>query len=140
MPLQYLLDTNTCIYIINRRPPEVAQQFARHAPDAVGISSLTLAELSYGARKSGSTRNQFVLEAFILPLEVVPFDLNHAWRYGEVRAALERAGTPIGPLDTLIASHALTMDITLVTHNVREFKRVDGLRLENWFPLPDASR
>ncbi|MEF2280135.1 type II toxin-antitoxin system VapC family toxin [Deinococcus sp. YIM 134068] len=133
MALQFLLDTNICIYIMNRRPPQVAQRFVQHPPDAVGLSSLTLAELSYGVGKSRSDRNRVVLEGFVQPLEVVPFGPEAAWCCGEVRSVLEQQGTPIGALDTLIAAHALALDLTLVTHNTREFGRVEGLRVENWF-------
>lgn len=136
MALQFLLDTNTCIYIMNRRPPQVAERFAEHPPDAIGLSSLTVAELTYGVIKSRSTRNQATLRDFIAPLEIVPFGEAQTWRYGEVRAALEAAGTPIGPLDTLIAAHALALGLTLVTHNTGEFQRVPGLQIQNWFPLP----
>ncbi|GMA13781.1 type II toxin-antitoxin system tRNA(fMet)-specific endonuclease VapC [Deinococcus metallilatus] len=133
MALRFLLDTNICIYIMNKRPPHVAERFAQYPPDAIGLSSVTLAELSYGVEKSCSSRNQLVLQGFIAPLEVVPFGPEAAWRYGEVRSALERRGVPIGALDTLIAAHALALDLTLVTHNTREFERVVGLRVENWF-------
>lgn len=133
MPLDFLLDTTTCIYIMNRRPPQVAARFAEYPPDAIGLSSVTLGELSDGVEKRQSSRNCLVLEGFLAPLEVVPFGLDAAWRYGKVRSALERQGTPIGALDTLIAAHALALDVTLVTHNTREFDRVEGLRVENWF-------
>lgn len=134
MALQFLLDTNICIHIMNRRPPRVAERFAEFPPDAIGLSSLTLAELSYGVEKSGSERNRVVPEGFIQPLEVVAFEPAAAWQHGVVRSALERRGTPIGALDTLIAAHALALGLTLVTHNTREFGRVAGLRVENWFP------
>uniref|UniRef100_UPI0031EAB459 type II toxin-antitoxin system tRNA(fMet)-specific endonuclease VapC n=1 Tax=Deinococcus aetherius TaxID=200252 RepID=UPI0031EAB459 len=131
--MQFLLDTNICIYVMNRRPPQVAKRFAEFPPDAIGLSSLTLAELSYGVEKSGSERNRVVLEGFVQPLEVVAFDPVAARQYGVVRSTLERRGTPIGALDTLIAAHALALGLTLVTHNTREFERVEGLRVENWF-------
>ncbi|MDO4244858.1 MAG: type II toxin-antitoxin system VapC family toxin [Deinococcus sp.] len=133
MSLTHLLDTNTCIYIINRRPPHVAEKFAQHPPDAVGLSSITLAELRYGVTKSGSAKNAAVLEAFIQPLEIVPFDAEATRYYGSLRSLLEKQGTPIGAMDLLIAAHALALGVTLVTNNVREFERVEGLELENWF-------
>lgn len=118
---------------MNRRPPQVAERFAQYPPDAIGLSSVTLGELSYGVEKSRSSRNRLVLESFLPPLEVVPFGAEAAWHYGKVRSMLERQGTPIGALDTLIAAHALALGLTLVTHNTREFDRVEGLRVENWF-------
>lgn len=133
MALQFLLDTNICIYIMNRRPPQVAERFAQYPPDAIGLSSVTLGELGYGVEKSRSSHNRRVLESFVAPLEVVSFSPEAAWRYGEVRSTLERLGTPIGALDTLIAAHALALGLALVTHNTREFERVEGLRVENWF-------
>ena len=133
MSLTYLLDTNTCIYIMNRRPPHVAEKFAQYAPDAIGISSMTLAELRYGVSKSGSARNMAVLEAFIAPLEILPFEAAATRPYAEIRAALEKQGTPIDGMDLLIAAHALALEATLVTHNTREVARIAGLKLENWF-------
>lgn len=111
----------------------MAERFAEYPPDAIGLSSVTLGELSYGVEKSQSGRNRLVLEGFLAPLEVVPFGPEAAWRYGEVRSGLEKKGTPIGALDTLIAAHALALGLTLVTRHTREFGRVEGLRAENWF-------
>jgi tRNA(fMet)-specific endonuclease VapC len=128
-----MLDTNICIYIMNKRPPHVAEIFARHDMDDLGLSSIVVAELSYGAKKSASPRSQPALEQFLEPMTVLPFDLDAAHRYGELRAQLERAGIVIGPLDLQIAAHALALDATLVTNNVTEFSRVDGLKVENWF-------
>lgn len=128
----YLLDTNICIYVINERPPEVLQQFLVHEPDGLGISAITASELYWGVCKSGSARNLRALEKFIAPLHVMDFGLEAAQAYGQLRATLERKGTPIGPLDLQIAAHALALDIILVTNNQREFKRVPGLRVENW--------
>ena len=134
MPLTYLLDTNTCIYIINRRPPHVAEKFAQYHPDAIGLSAITLAELRYGVEKSGSQRNAEVLEAFIAPLEVVPFEAAVTLTYARIRSELEKQGKqPIGAMDLLIAAHALSLGLTLVTHNRKEFDRVAGLNIENWF-------
>ena len=138
MALTHLLDTNTCIYIINRRPPQVAQKFAQYPPDAIGLSVITLAELRYGVEKSGSKRNAEVLEAFIAPLEVVAFEPEATLTYARIRSELEKRGTPIGAMDLLIAAHALSLGLTLVTHNRKEFDRVSGLKIENWFS-PEAS-
>ncbi len=127
-----LLDTNICIYIINARPPEVLARFHRFRLGEIGISSIVAAELAYGVAKSGSMRNRSALEMFLAPLEVLPFDDNAFWAYGDLRAALERQGQPIGAMDTMIAAHARSLDAVLVTNNTREFSRVSGLRLENW--------
>ena len=129
----YLLDTNICIYLIKRRPAQVLERFRRCAVGDIGLSTVTLAELQYGVAKSlFPAQNQQALDAFTLPLEVVAFDAAAAVAYGPVRAALERQGTPIGALDLLIAAHALSLGVTLVTNNPREFSRVPGLRVENW--------
>lgn len=129
---RYLLDTNTCIYIINRRPAEVFVRFEALEVGEVGISSITGAELAFGVAKSGSDRNRQALDKFLAPLEVCAFDEAAMRRYGSLRSQLERQGTPIGALDTLIAAHALALGCVLVTNNVREFQRVAGLALENW--------
>lgn len=130
--LRFLLDTNICIYIINRRPEAVFEHFAGLQAGTVGISSITGGELHYGVSKSGSARNRRALEKFLAPLDVLPFDDAAMREYGRVRTHLEKKGTPIGSLDMLIAAHALALDVVLVTNNLREFKRVPGLRLENW--------
>lgn len=130
--MKYLLDTDTCIYLINERPRSVIARFRRHAVGDIGVSTVTVSELAWGVAKTGSARNRAALEAFLLPLEIAPYDLAAALRYGEVRADLARRGRPIGPLDTMIASHALSLGAALVTNNEREFGRVPGLRVENW--------
>jgi len=130
--LRYLLDTNICIYIINRRPAEVFMHLEHLHAGEVGISSITAAELRYGVEKSGSQRNAQALEKFLAPLDVLPFDEVAARRYGALRSGLERAGRPIGALDQLIAAHALALEVVLVSNNIREFERVPGLALENW--------
>lgn len=128
-----LLDTDTCIYLIKNKPPEVLARFDEYAVGDIAVSSITAAELYFGARKSQRpARNEQALEQFLLPLEIVRFDLEAAMAYGRVRAALERRGTPIGPLDTLIAAHAVSLGLTLVTNNIREFERVPNLELDNW--------
>lgn len=130
--MRYLLDTNICIYLINHRPMHVRAHFDARAIGEIGVSAITAAELAYGVAKSGSARNRAALEAFLLPLEIAPFDEQAVWRYGELRADLERRGQPIGALDTQIAAHALALGCTLVTNNTREFARVPGLVLEDW--------
>ena len=127
-----LLDTNVCIYIINTKPPEVLARFHQYRLGEIGICSVVAAELAYGVAKSQSARNRAALEMSLAPLDILPFDTQAMWAYGDLRANLERQGTPIGSLDTMIAAHALSLDATLVTHNTREFARVNGLRLENW--------
>lgn len=131
--MKYLLDTNMCVFVIRQKPVQVLYRFQQEPPDEIGISSVTLAELRYGADKSQSPqKNHAALDAFLLPLAVLPFDSCAADIYGNVRATLERQGTPIGPLDTLIAAHALSLGVTLVTNNMAEFSRVPGLAVEDW--------
>jgi tRNA(fMet)-specific endonuclease VapC len=129
---RYLLDTNICIYIINRRPMEVFDRFEGLKVGQVAISSITGAELSFGVEKSGSTRNRQALDKFLAPLDILAFDEAAMRAYGPLRAHLEGQGTPIGSMDMLIAAHALALDATLVTNNAREFQRVSGLVVENW--------
>ena len=130
--MQYLLDTSICIYVINQRPPAVLKKFLAHEDDGLAVSAITASELYWGVRKSGSARNLAALEKFLSPLVVMDYDLAAARAYGELRAALERKGVPIGPLDMQIASHALALDLVLVSNNLREFKRVPGLKFDNW--------
>ena len=130
--MRYMLDTNICIYAIKHRPPEVIAALRQHEADGLGISAITAAELFFGAARSGSARNLTALAHFLEPLEIADFDRSAAAAYGPLRAALESAGTPIGPLDTQIAAHALALDVTLVSDNTREFSRVKGLKLDNW--------
>jgi len=127
-----LLDTNICIHVINARPQAVLKRFRQYRMGEIGICSVVAAELAYGVAKSGSSRNRQALEMFLSPLNICPFDEAAVWAYGELRADLERRGTPIGSLDTMIAAHALSQQAALVTNNTREFARVPGLHLENW--------
>lgn len=121
------------MYIINKRPPHVAEVFARHTIGEIGVSSVTVSELAYGVARSGRASNLEALQEFLTDLISVPYDDAAAWTYGDLRATLQAAGTPIGPLDIQIAAHALSAGVTLVTNNVREFQRVPGLNVENWF-------
>jgi tRNA(fMet)-specific endonuclease VapC len=131
--MRCLLDTNICIYLIKKRPHQVLETFNAYSVGEIGVSSITVAELQYGVRKSQHpVKNQQALKQFLLPLVIADFDEQAAIAYGEVRAVLEAQGTPIGPLDTLIAAQAISLDVTLVTNNVKEFSRVQGLRFENW--------
>ena len=128
-----MLDTNACIAIIRRQPEAVLKRLRGKTIGQVGLSSITLAELEFGAAKSErATEARNALAEFLLPLEICPFDLAASASYGQVRAALERAGNPIGPLDTMIAGHALSLSAILVTNNVREFRKVAGLQIDNW--------
>ncbi len=128
-----LLDTNICIYLIKSKPPRVLERFRAYEAGDVGISSITLAELQCGAAKSKFPKRNFqALDKFVLPLEVPTFDSHAAAAYGPLRTKLERQGTPIGSVDLLIAAHALALGVILVTNNAKEFRRVKGLRVENW--------
>ncbi len=131
--MRFMLDTNICIYVIKKKPLDVFQKFSEHPVGEIGLSSVTVAELSFGVLKSQNPeKNQSALEDFLLPLTILDFDYNAAMVYGTIRATLEKQGTPIGPLDMLIAAHAKSLDITLVTNNTREFARVPELKFENW--------
>jgi tRNA(fMet)-specific endonuclease VapC len=128
-----LLDTNTCIYIINNRPPNVLERFRKYKAGEVGISSIAASELAYGVAKSGSAKNRKALDMFLAPMQILPFDSQCLWFYADLRTSLEKQGLSIGPMDTLIAAQALSIDGTLVTNNIKEFMRVPKLKLDNWF-------
>ena len=131
--MKWMLDTDTCIAIIKGKPPGVLKMLRGKSVGQVGISSITLGELAFGAAKSGrSDESRAALAEFLLALEIASFDSDAASSYGQLRASLEKRGTPIGPLDALIGAHAAALDVVLVTHNTREFGRVDTLRLEDW--------
>lgn len=131
--MKLMLDTNTCIALIKRRPIHAIQKFSEYQIGDIGISAVTLAELRYGISKSQhQAKNQAALDEFLLPLEIAPFDEQATVAYGTLRAMLEKQGTPIGPLDTMIAVHALSLEVTLVTNNTREFNRVPDLPITDW--------
>lgn len=131
--MTYMLDTNNCIYVMKNRPERVLERFRKELDRGICISSITLAELEYGMKHSSNpVKNEQSLLKFLLPLSILPFGQAAASAYGEIRAYLQRKGTPIGPLDMLIAAHARAENMILVTNNVREFERVPGLELENW--------
>ena len=133
MPPAKLLDTNICIYIAREHPAAVARRFARAAPGSLGISIITWGELCFGAAKSKDRSGvNALLDQFSRLVEVVPLLPEAGPIYGDVRAALEKAGKPIGNNDLWIAAHALTLGVPLVSNNIREFERVPGLKLENW--------
>ena len=131
--MKIVLDTEICIYAINRKRPEILSRVRDYDIGQVGISSITYAELRFGVENSAKPEeNLDRLERFLLPLEIVPFDTEAGRHYGSIRSELKRLGCPIGSNDLLIASHALALDATLATNNVREFSRVGGLRVEQW--------
>ncbi|MCP5156064.1 MAG: tRNA(fMet)-specific endonuclease VapC [Ectothiorhodospiraceae bacterium] len=130
--LRYMLDTDICTYTIKSRPPELRALFNDRA-DSLCVSSVTLTEPYFGAEKSTRPdHNLSVVEGFAARLETIPFDSRAAAHYGQIRATLQRHGTPIGPYDLMIAAHARAEGLALVSNNVREFARVDGLRIDNW--------
>ena len=130
--MKWMLDTDTCIAIIKKHPIAL-KKLRGKSIGQVGISSITLGELAFGAEKSSRPEDaRAALDEFLLALEIAAFEEHAAMRYGEVRGSLARRGKPIGPLDTLIGSHAHVMDVVLVTHNTREFAQIEGLRLEDW--------
>lgn len=130
--LKYMLDTNICIYTIKNKPQAVREAFNQHY-GRMCISSVTLMELIYGAEKSSSPeKNLRVVEGFTARLEVLSYGNNAAIHTGQVRAELAKAGTPVGPYDCMIAAHARSQGLILVTNNTREFVRINGLRLEDW--------
>ena len=131
--MKYLLDTNICIYIIKKKPALVFERLREIAIDSIAISSISVAELEYGVRKSlQPEKNHAALKDFLAPLTILNFSYAATVEYGIIRTSLELKGTPIGPMDLLIAAHAKSLDLTLVTNNESEFNRIDGLRVENW--------
>ncbi len=130
--LQYMLDTNICIYVIKNYPPKLRERFNRLA-EQLCMSSVTLAELVYGAEKSARRlENLQAVEQFSARLEVLAFSPKAAVHFGQIRADVERLGKPVGPLDMLIGAHARAEGLIIVTNNVREFRRLPGVRVENW--------
>ena len=130
--MKFMLDTNILIFLIKQKPAQVMQRFSAHSMDEVCVSSISAAELEYGVAKSGSTKNKQMLDGWLQLIQRPAFDEKAAHAYGDLRTRLESGGTPIGPLDTLIAAHAISLNLTLVTNNVREFSRVPGLKIEDW--------
>lgn len=131
--MKYVLDTNTCIYIINKRSARIEKRFADMDIGDVGISSITCAELQFGISNSSNPKqNQEALDEFLGPLEILDFPAAACPVYGEIRANLRKSGTMIGPLDLLIGAHALFLKAVLVTNNENEFSRISGLKIENW--------
>jgi tRNA(fMet)-specific endonuclease VapC len=130
--LQYMLDTNICIYVMKNYPAKLRERFNNLA-EQLCISAITLGELHFGAEKSARPpENLQAVEEFTARLEILPFSPKAAVHYGQVRAELERAGKPVGSLDMLIAAHARAEGLVIITNNTREFRRIPGLRVENW--------
>ena len=131
--MRYLLDTNICIYVIKHKPEKVFQKLQTIHPEDVCISSVTYAELVHGVEKSAAVeKNRLALSILLANMEILDFDVDAADCYGKIRAGLEKNGTPIGPLDMMIAGHAQSLGYTIVTNNVKEFSRVPALKIENW--------
>lgn len=131
--MRYMLDTNICIYVIKHKPEKVFDELKKHDPAEMCISSITYAELAHGVEKSAAVeKNRLALSLLLANIEILDFNVDAANCYGKIRADLEKKGTPIGPLDMMIAGHAQSLDYTVVTNNVKEFARIGGLKIENW--------
>ncbi len=129
----YMLDTNICIYVINKRPLELLDKFNSIPEMNLSISVITYAELQYGIERSSSKKmNQWIVDDFVSRLTVLSWDREAAKQYAVIRASLEKKGTPIGNMDFMIAAHAISNKYTLVSNNLREFKRIQNLKYENW--------
>ena len=129
----YLLDTNICIYIINKKPPAVVKRIQSKQLEQIAISSITLSELEYGiVRSRYPDRNRIALLEFLIPFMILDFDQMASVVYGWIRSFLESKGKPIGPMDLLLAAQAKSRNMILVTNNEKEFNRIDGLQTENW--------
>jgi tRNA(fMet)-specific endonuclease VapC len=131
--MRYLLDTNTCVALIRQRPTELLNRMKQQQLPDIAISTITIAELQYGVNKSSNVQqNQQALDQFLIPFTFVEFDYASAQAYGPIRTFLEAQGTPIGPLDTLLAAQAIAHSLIFITNNTREFSRVPQLRIEDW--------
>lgn len=131
--MKYMLDTNICIYAIKHKPEQVFLHLQEHDPADICISAVTYAELVHGVEKSKAVeKNRIALTLLLANIEIMDFDSLAAESYGKIRADLEKAGTPIGPLDMMIAGHAKSRGYIVVTNNTKAFARVNGLKIENW--------
>ena len=131
--MRYMLDTNICIYVIKHKPEKVFRKIQTIHPEDVCISSVTYAELVHGVEKSAAVeKNRLALSMLLANREILELNVDAADCYGKIRAGLEKKGTPISPLDMMIAGHAQSLGYTVVTNNVKEFSRVSALRIENW--------
>ena len=131
--MEFMLDTNICIYIIKKKPLRVINRFKNTENSNIGISAITLSELLYGVSNSSQpAQNLVALAQFSAPMEILPYDDEAAHHYGNLRAYLEKKGKPIGSLDMLSAAHALSKSCTLITNNEKEFRRIPDLKIDNW--------
>ena len=131
--MKYMLDTNVCIHIMKNKPLSVMERFRQHESSDVCISSITYAELCHGIDKSRNReQNRLALSVFLAGIQIIPFDARAAIQFGSLCKRLELASTPIGVMGTLIASHALSLGLTVVTNNTRDFSRVPALPVEDW--------
>ena len=131
--MRYMLDTNICIYVIKHKPEKVFRKLQTIHPEDVCISSVTYAELVHGVEKSAAVeKNRLALSILLANMEILDFDVDAADYYGKIRADLEKKGTPIGPLDMMIAGHAQSLGYTVITNNMKDFSRVAALKIENW--------
>ncbi|MCL4462828.1 MAG: type II toxin-antitoxin system VapC family toxin [Firmicutes bacterium] len=131
--MKYMLDTNICVYLIKEKPENVLINLHSNMGDGVSISAITFAELIHGVEASAyPEKNTLALNQFLSIVDILPFDDEAATEYGKICATLRRQGTPIGVMDMLIAAHAKAKGLIIVTNNVREFERIEGLVLENW--------
>ena len=129
--MKYMLDTNIIAYARNQRPEEVLLRFRSYRPEDLCISAITMAELEYGVSNSSwPERNRLALLTFLSGIEILPFDASAAKEYGQIRYELKKKGQPIGANDLLIAAHAKSLALTLITNNTKEFSKVEGLNLE----------
>jgi tRNA(fMet)-specific endonuclease VapC len=129
-----MLDTNICIYVIKNKPSWVKEKFSSLSPIDLCISSITTSELLYGAEKSKyPAKNKEALERFLSPLNIVDYGYKASLAYGKIRTFLEKTGNIIGSMDLLIAAHALSLNVTIITNNEKEFKKVKDLKVENWY-------
>lgn len=131
--MAYLLDTNTCIYFLNGSSQNIITRMKKLSPSDIKLSSVTVAELFFGA-EIGKTKkkNRIIVEGFVSNFEVIPFDERCCQTYAKIRASLEKSGSLVGPMDLLIAAITLAHNLRLVTNNIKEFRRIRGLRVENW--------
>ena len=131
--MKYLLDTNICIYVINKKAPALLRRLQSHRPDQFALSTITLAELAYGVvRSKRPEQNRTALLSFVFPFKIIDFDQAAALEYGWIRGYLESQGRVIGPMDLLLAAQARSRGLTVVTNNEKEFNRIPALSVENW--------
>jgi tRNA(fMet)-specific endonuclease VapC len=133
--MEYLFDTNICIYLINNKSEYLMDRVERNGIEKIGISSITIAELEYGIAKSNSTHkeeNRIALLEFLLPFKFIDFNHNDAYEYGMIRQDLQSKGNIIGNMDILIGAQAVSRELILVTNNVKEFRRIENIKIDNW--------